>query len=194
MAHVNDVLSDRTVHKCTRLREAKCGTTVCQFCAVGCSQLAFYKDKELIEVEGDPRSPINAGRQCPKGMSTFMLNRNPYRETRALYRAPGASEWEEKSIDWMLDAIADRIWETRNKGFVEKDENGLTINAATNIGFIGGSALDNEVLSHPKALHGRSGHLAHRELRTVLPFHHRCSAFANLRIRCLHQSPARPYQ
>lgn len=58
MAHVNDVLSDRTVHKCTRLREAKCGTTVCQFCAVGCSQLAFYKDKELIEVEGDPRSPI----------------------------------------------------------------------------------------------------------------------------------------
>ena len=137
MAHVNDVLSDRTVHKCTRLREAKCGTTVCQFCAVGCSQLAFYKDKELIEVEGDPRSPINAGRQCPKGMSTFMLNRNPYRETRALYRAPGASEWEEKSIDWMLDAIADRIWETRNKGFVEKDENGLTINAATNIGFIG---------------------------------------------------------
>lgn len=144
MAHVNDVLSDRTVHKCTRLREAKCGTTVCQFCAVGCSQLAFYKDKELIEVEGDPRSPINAGRQCPKGMSTFMLNRNPYRETRALYRAPGASEWEEKSIDWMLDAIADRIWETRNKGFVEKDENGLTINAATNIGFIGGSALDNE--------------------------------------------------
>lgn len=86
MAHVNDVLSDRTVHKCTRLREAKCGTTVCQFCAVGCSQLAFYKDKELIEVEGDPRSPINAGRQCPKGMSTFMLNRNPYRETRALPR------------------------------------------------------------------------------------------------------------
>lgn len=120
MAHVNDVLSDRTVHKCTRLREAKCGTTVCQFCAVGCSQLAFYKDKELIEVEGDPRSPINAGRQCPKGMSTFMLNRNPYRETRALYRALGASEWEEKSVDWMLDTIADRIWETRNKGVRRK--------------------------------------------------------------------------
>ena len=55
MAHVNDVLSDRTVHKCTRLRGAKQGTTVCQFCAVGCSQVAFYKDKELIEVEGDPR-------------------------------------------------------------------------------------------------------------------------------------------
>lgn len=67
MAHVNDVLSDRTVHKCTRLREAKCGTTVCQFCAVGCSQLAFYKDKELIEVEGDPALPHQCGASMPQG-------------------------------------------------------------------------------------------------------------------------------
>lgn len=144
MPVIQDVLSGRTHFKCSRLREADMGTTVCQFCAVGCSQLAFYKDGTLIDVEGDPRSPVNEGRQCPKGASTFLLNDNPYRVTKPLYRAPGASEWKEVSIDWILDTIAKRIWDTRAEGFVAKNEKGITVNHVPNMGFIGGSANDNE--------------------------------------------------
>ena len=94
----------------------------------------------------------------------------------------------------MLDAIADRIWETRNKGFVEKDENGLTINAATNIGFIGGSALDNEECYLIRKLF--TGGLGILPTENSARYCHSTTvaAFANLRIRCLHQSPARPYQ
>ena len=144
MIHIQDVLSGRTEYKCSRLREARVGPTLCQYCAVGCSQLAFFKDGTLIDVEGDPRSPVNEGRQCPKGATTYALNDNPYRVTKPLYRAPGASEWKEVSLEWMVEEVAKRIWETREKGFVEKASNGIEANAVANMGFVGGSANDNE--------------------------------------------------
>lgn len=145
MTTVRDVYSPRTKFRCTRLRGAKVGSTICQFCAVGCSQLGFFKDGTLINVEGDPRSSVNEGRQCPKGASTFALNDNPYRSIQPLYRAPGAKEWKKVSLEWMVNEVAKRIWETRARGFVEKDEStGITVNNCANIGFIGGSANDNE--------------------------------------------------
>lgn len=144
MPIIQDAISPRSHFKCTRLRGALRGSTVCQYCAVGCSQLAFFKDGVLLDIEGDPRSPVNEGRQCPKGASIFALNDNPYRITKAKYRAPGTSEWQEVSADWILDKIAKRIWESREKGFVEKDKEGITVNQVGNIGFVGGSANDNE--------------------------------------------------
>ena len=78
MSSITDVYSPRTTFRCTRLRGAKVGGSVCQFCAVGCSQLGFFKDGKLIDVEGDPRSSVNEGRLCPKGSSTYALNENPY--------------------------------------------------------------------------------------------------------------------
>lgn len=144
MPDIQDVLSARTVRKCTRLRGARVGSVICQYCAVGCSQLAFFKQGELIDVEGDPRSPVNEGRQCPKGASTFALNDNPYRVTKPLYRAPGSDKWQEVSIDWMLETVSQRIWESRARGFVEKDEQGVAVNGVNNMGFVGGSANDNE--------------------------------------------------
>ncbi|MBD5553178.1 MAG: formate dehydrogenase-N subunit alpha [Desulfovibrio sp.] len=144
MPVIQDAISGRTHYKCTRLRGAKVGGAVCEYCAVGCSQLAFMKDGVLINVEGDPRSPVNEGRQCPKGASTFALTDNPYRITKPRYRAPGSSEWQEVSTEWILDEIAKRIWETRARGFVEKDSSGITVNQTANMGFVGGSANDNE--------------------------------------------------
>ncbi|MDE5832507.1 MAG: formate dehydrogenase-N subunit alpha [Desulfovibrio sp.] len=144
MPVIQDAISGRSHFKCTRLRGAEVGSSVCQFCAVGCSQLAFFKNGELINVEGDPRSPVNQGRMCPKGSSTYALNYNPYRVTKPMYRAPGSDKWEEVSLDWMLDTLAKRIWDSRAKGFVEKDASGVTVNQVTNLGFIGGSANDNE--------------------------------------------------
>ncbi len=144
MANLKDVLSPRTEFKSTRLRGAKHGNTLCQYCAVGCSQLAFFKDKQLIDVEGDPRSPVNEGRQCPKGASTFALNENPYRFTKPMYRAPGSDHWEEVSLDWIVEEVAKRVWDSRNRGFVEKNDDGLLVNNVANVSFIGGSANDNE--------------------------------------------------
>lgn len=120
MSSITDVYSPRTTFRCTRLRGAKVGSSVCQFCAVGCSQLGFFKDGKLIDVEGDPRSAVNEGRLCPKGSSTYALNDNPYRKVKPMYRAPGSDHWEEVTLDWMLDTVAKRIWDTRNKGFARK--------------------------------------------------------------------------
>lgn len=144
MPIIQDAISGRTHFKCTRLRGAKVGSSVCQYCAVGCSQLAFFKDDVLLDIEGDPRSPVNEGRQCPKGATIFALNDNPYRVTTPKYRPAGASEWQEVSAEWILDKIAEKIWESRKKGFVAKNEDGLTVNQVGNIGFVGGSANDNE--------------------------------------------------
>ncbi len=94
MSSITDVYSPRTTFRCTRLRGAKVGSSVCQFCAVGCSQLGFFKDGKLIDVEGDPRSAVNEGRLCPKGSSTYALNDNPYRKVKPMYRAPGSDHWK----------------------------------------------------------------------------------------------------
>ncbi|MCD8340165.1 MAG: formate dehydrogenase-N subunit alpha [Burkholderiales bacterium] len=144
MADIIDVVSKRSEYKCSRLRTADIGSSICQYCAVGCSQLAFFKNGVLIDVEGDPRSSVNQGRLCPKGSSTYLLNESPERFTKPMYRAPGSDKWQEVTKEWILDAIAKRVWDSRAAGFAHKDANGEIVNQTTNIGFIGGSANDNE--------------------------------------------------
>ena len=113
--------------------------------------MGFFKDGKLIDVEGDPRSAVNEGRLCPKGSSTYALNENPYRKVKPMYRAPGSDHWEEVSLDWMLNTVAKRIWDTRNKGFVEKDPTtGITVNNCANIGFIGGSITQGSLSTTPQ--------------------------------------------
>ena len=97
---------------------------------MGCSQLAFTKSGVLIDVEGDPASPVNQARQCPKGANTFELATNPHRVARVKYRAPRSRVWEDKPLDWVLDRIAQRLWESRERGFVAKSEAGITVNQA----------------------------------------------------------------
>jgi len=144
MTLLREPISRRTAAIASRLRGAEVARTVCPYCAVGCSQLAFTKTGVLIDIEGDPASPINEARQCPKGANTFELAANPHRVTTVRYRAPHATAWEDKPIDWALDRIADRVIASRARGFVAKNEDGLTVNRVRNIGFLGGSANDNE--------------------------------------------------
>lgn len=144
MSSVKDAFSPRTVAIASRLRGADVARTVCPYCAVGCSQLAFTKEGVLIDVEGDPTSPVNEARQCPKGANTFELAANPHRVTQVKYRAPRSRVWEEKPLDWVIDRIAERLWESRARGFVEKSSAGVTVNHVRNIAFLGGSANDNE--------------------------------------------------
>jgi formate dehydrogenase major subunit len=141
---LREPISRRTAAIASRLRGAEVARTVCPYCAVGCSQLAFTKAGTLIDIEGDPSSPVNEARQCPKGANTFEFATNPQRVTTVRYRAPHATAWEDRPLDWALDRIAELVLASRAKGFVAKNEDGLTVNRVRNIAFLGGSANDNE--------------------------------------------------
>jgi formate dehydrogenase major subunit len=96
-----------------RIKGAKQTTTVCPYCSVGCSILIHSKDGKVINVEGDPDSPINEGTLCPKGASLFQMANNETRLTKPLYRAAGATDWKEVEWSWALDQIARKVKDTR---------------------------------------------------------------------------------
>jgi formate dehydrogenase major subunit len=128
-----------------RLEEAdKVGSSICPYCAVGCAQLIYARGDEIIHVEGDPRSPINRGTLCPKGSATFGWLSNPNRLTTVKYRAPGATAWEEKPLDWAMDRIAHLVKQTRDETFVQALPDGTTVNHTLGIAELGGATLDNE--------------------------------------------------
>ena len=106
-AHLpHEPFSPQTVAKASRLRGATVTESVCPYCAVGCGQLIYTKAGKVIDIEGDPESPINEGTLCPKGADAFQLAVNPHRVTQVLYRAPYSDKWETKPLDWALDQIA----------------------------------------------------------------------------------------
>jgi formate dehydrogenase major subunit len=128
-----------------RLEEADTiGTSICPYCAVGCAQLVYAKDNRIIHIEGDPRSPINQGTLCPKGAATFSLLSNPGRLNKVLYRAPYATDWEERPLDWAMERIAQRTKRTRDETFVETLPNGKRVNHTLGVASLGGATLDNE--------------------------------------------------
>ena len=133
-----------SLKKHSRLRDATPVDSVCPYCAVGCAQQVWVKDGQIIDIEGDPRSPINEGTLCPKGSNTFQLTVNPHRQTTVLYRAPYGDRWEEKPLDWAMGRIAERVKETRDATFVERAGDGDVINNTEAIASLGGATLDNE--------------------------------------------------
>jgi formate dehydrogenase major subunit len=118
--------------------------SVCPYCAVGCGQLIYAKHGKIINVEGNPASPINAGTLCPKGSATYGFIVNPARVTKVKYRAPYAEHWEERSLDWAMERIAHLVKSTRDKAYEAQDAGGRTLNRCTNIASLGGATLDNE--------------------------------------------------
>ena len=137
-------ISDRSQRLASRLQGAQVATSVCPYCAVGCSQLVYSRDGKVIDIEGNPDSPINAGHLCPKGASTYQLINNPNRPTRVLYRAPRSDHWEERPLDWAMDRIAARIKEARDQDFVMHNDDGVRVNRLESVAIIGGATLDNE--------------------------------------------------
>ena len=118
--------------------------SVCPYCAVGCGQLAFVKDERIVQIEGDPDSPISRGRLCPKGSATRTLSQSPLREYKVKYRRPYAADWEELPLERAMDMIADRIVATRNETWQAHDKDGKTLNRTLGIASLGGATLDNE--------------------------------------------------
>jgi formate dehydrogenase major subunit len=136
--------SRESVEKKPRIRGATVKHSVCPYCAVGCGQLAYVKDGVLLDVEGDPDSPINRGTLCPKGAATYQFAVNPLRITQVMYRAPYSERWEIKSLEWAMEQVAQRVKQTRDETFVEKLDDGTTVNACYAIESLGGATLDNE--------------------------------------------------
>ena len=120
------------------------GTSICPFCAVGCAQLIYVKDKKPIHIEGDPRSPVNKGTLCPKGGGTLGMLLSPKRVSQVLYRAPYSDRWEPKPLGWAMERIAQLTKQTRDETFVDKLPDGTTINQTVGVAHLGGATMDNE--------------------------------------------------
>ena len=132
-----------------RISKATETTTICPYCAVGCGILVSTENKKVINTEGYPEHPINQGSLCSKGQALYQVSNNKRRLTKVQYRAPGSTKWEEKSWDWALDRIAQKIKETRDSTFIKTEKNEktgatVTCNRTEAIGCLGGAALDNE--------------------------------------------------
>ena len=123
--------------------------SVCPYCAVGCSLVAYVKDlpgggQQLVQIEGDPDSPVNEGRLCPKGATAMQLATSARRVEHVLYRAPGAAQWKQISWDEALSKLAQNIKDSRDRSFVKVDANGNTVNRCEGIAFAGGAAFSSE--------------------------------------------------
>src|SRR5437868_14646465 len=125
---VPDVASKRTQHLESRIKHAKAVPSVCPYCAVGCATLAYVRDDgTLLDVEGNPDSPVNGGHLCPKGSAIFGLTVNSERWTTAKYRAPYSDKWEDRPLDWAMERIAQLVKKTREETFV-KEKDGKRVN------------------------------------------------------------------
>lgn len=145
--HVGPVpnpISKRSQRLQPRIQDAQVFHSVCPYCAVGCGQRVYVKDGKVIDIEGDPESPVSGGCLCPKGSASYELVVNSNRWTTVKYRAPYATDWEDKPLDWAMDRIAQLVYETREETFRETNEEGKPINNTLAIGSLGGATLDNE--------------------------------------------------
>jgi formate dehydrogenase major subunit len=143
-----DVRQATTVKQRLRIEDATVSHSVCPYCAVGCSLLAYTKKTgdhtELLQIEGDPDSPVNEGTLCPKGASSLQLAISRRRVPNPLYRAPGAREWKRVSWDFTMDRLARNIKASRDRTFVTRDADGHTVNRCEGIAFAGGAAFSSE--------------------------------------------------
>jgi len=118
--------------------------SVCPYCAVGCGQQVYVKDERVIQIEGDPDSPISRGRLCPKGSASLDLVTGPQRQQTVLYRRPYGTEWEPLSLDTAMEMIADRVLDARRRGWQDSDDQGRPLRRTMGIAHLGGATLDNE--------------------------------------------------
>ena len=117
--------------------------SVCPYCAVGCGQKVFVKDEKVVQIEGDPDSPVSRGRLCPKGSASKNLVTSPLRQTKVRYRRPFGTEWEDLDLDTAMEMIADRVLDARRR-YWQDDCEGKPVNRTMGIASLGGAALDNE--------------------------------------------------
>ncbi len=127
-----------------RIAGLKASVSVCPYCAVGCSQVVYTRDGQLVDIEGNPDSPINQGTLCPKGSASRQLIQQPGRLDKVLYRRPRGTEWEELELETAMDMIAERVIAAREDHWQEHDERGWKVDRTLGFAHLGGATLDNE--------------------------------------------------
>ncbi len=136
--------------KQTRALQARTATadrmvkSVCPYCAVGCGQRVFVKDEHVVQIEGDPDSPVSRGRLCPKGSASEQLVNSPKRLTTVKYRAPYATEFRDIPLDEAMEMVADRMKESRDRTWQDVDDQGRKVRRTLGFASLGGATLDNE--------------------------------------------------
>jgi formate dehydrogenase major subunit len=139
------VRSKRTDELSPRIATAdRVARSVCPYCAVGCGQKIYVKDEKVIQIEGDPDSPISRGRLCPKGSASKNLVTSPLRQMKVRYRRPYGTEWEDLELDQAMEMIADRVVKARNDTWQDLDEKGQRVRRTLGLASLGGATLDNE--------------------------------------------------
>jgi formate dehydrogenase major subunit len=143
-----DIARANSIKQQLKISGAKELHSVCPYCAVGCSLVAYTRQTgggtQLLQIEGDPNSPVNEGRLCPKGATAMQLATSRRRVEKPLYRAPGSSKWEEKDWEFVLDKIARNFKASRDRTFVGQDASGNTVNRTEGVAFAGGAAFSSE--------------------------------------------------
>jgi len=144
-----DASKAATIKQNLRIEGAKEAHSICPYCAVGCALIAYTRQNpdgtsELLQIEGDPDSPVNEGRLCPKGATAMQLAVSERRVAKPMYRAAGATSWSEMSWDDMLDKLARHVKDARDATFVAVDKKGNTVNRTDGIAFAGGAAFTSE--------------------------------------------------
>ncbi|MBV8206403.1 MAG: dehydrogenase [Acidobacteria bacterium] len=125
------------IHDCEQTR------SICPYCGVGCGQVIYHKDNRIVQIEGDPDSPISRGHLCPKGADTKELHTHAHRLSQVKYRRPFATKWEPLDLETAMDMIAHRVWQTRKHSFTEQQE-GEPVMHTQAMAHLGGATLDNE--------------------------------------------------
>jgi formate dehydrogenase major subunit len=137
-------VSKNTKHAGARIAGLDVAESVCPYCAVGCSQVVYSRDGALVDIEGNPRSPVNQGTLCPKGSASRQLVQQPGRVTKVRYRKPYGTEFEELDLETAMDMIAQRVIAARENGWQTVDEHGRRVDRTLGFAHLGGATLDNE--------------------------------------------------
>jgi len=138
-----EAMSRRTLTLRPKNADAQVARSICPYCGVGCGQLVFHRGGKIVSIEGDPASPISEGHLCPKGAASYQLLHHPGRLTHVKYRAPRSKEWTQIPLERAMDMVADRVWATRERTFVE-EQDGKRLMQCAGIAHLGGATLDNE--------------------------------------------------
>ncbi len=147
----DNAFSARTRDLAPRTAEAdRVVKSVCPYCAVGCGQRVYVKDEKIVDIEGDPDSPLSQGCLCPKGAATFQLVTGTHRAKQVLYRRPGGTRWEPIPLEQAMDMVAERVkkardetWQERLEGH-DKEHAGHLVRRTLSMAHLGGATLDNE--------------------------------------------------
>ncbi len=123
----------------------------CPYCSVACGIVMYSKGDitkgeraEITHIEGDVDHPTNRGTLCPKGAALLDFVRAPTRLKYPMIRKPGSDKFEQVTWDAALDRVARLMKDDRDRNFVAKNNDGLTVNRWITTGFLAASATTNE--------------------------------------------------